>query len=170
MPDRFPPLEGVFDVVFCQFGFQDFPDRQQASREMFRALRFHGRLLASVWRALAHSPGFAAMVTALERHVSAEAGAVLKRPSCSGMRLRNSGPCSPEAGFRTVRIRPRCSNGPLRLFRSLRPAIKSQGHLWLAMSLRKTEGRRGGSGARVERSDAGVSMMRAWLFRSKVIL
>ncbi len=66
-----PFAGGGFDVVFCQFGFQYFPDRQQASREVFRVLGSHGRLLASVWRALDHSPGFAAMVTALERHVSA---------------------------------------------------------------------------------------------------
>ena len=100
-----PFPEGVFDVVFCHFGFQYFADRQQASREMFRVLGSHGRLLASVWRALTHSPGFTALVTALERHVSAEAGAVLKAPFLFGDATEELRTMLSEAGFRTVRIR-----------------------------------------------------------------
>jgi SAM-dependent methyltransferase len=67
-----------FDAVFCQLGLQYFPERQQAAREMYRILKPGGRLVVPVWRALAHSPGFAALAAALERHVSTAAAAVLR--------------------------------------------------------------------------------------------
>lgn len=46
------------------------------------------------------------MVTALERHVSAEAGAVLKAPFLFGDATEELRTMLSEAGFRTVRIRP----------------------------------------------------------------
>ena len=73
-----------FDAVFCQLGLQYFPDRQQAAREMYRVLKPGGRLVVLVWRALAHSPGFAALAAALERHVSPAAAAVMRAPFVFG--------------------------------------------------------------------------------------
>jgi SAM-dependent methyltransferase len=74
----------TFDAVFCQLGFQYFPERQRAAREMHRVLKPTGRLVALVWRALDHSPGFAALAAALERHVSAAAAAVMRAPFVFG--------------------------------------------------------------------------------------
>jgi SAM-dependent methyltransferase len=68
-----PLPDEAFDVVLCQQGLQQFPDRPCALREMHRVLAPGGRLAASVWSRIQGSPGMAALVAALERHVSSEA-------------------------------------------------------------------------------------------------
>jgi SAM-dependent methyltransferase len=100
-----PFAEAFFDVAFCQFGFQYFPDRGQAAREMHRVLKTGGRLLALVWRALAHSPGFAVLAAALERHVSPAAKAVMEAPFAFGDRAEEFRGLFRQAGFHTARIR-----------------------------------------------------------------
>ena len=75
------PFENAaFDAVFCQLGLMYFPDRVKALEEMYRVLASHGRLILLVWRSISHSPGFAAIAEALERHVSPEAGALMRAP------------------------------------------------------------------------------------------
>ena len=68
-----PLPTGSYDVVLCQQGLQQFPDRPAALREMRRVLAPGGRLALTVWSALGGSPGMAALVDALERHVGTEA-------------------------------------------------------------------------------------------------
>ena len=97
--------DATFDVVFCQLGLQFFPDRRQALREMHRVLRPGGRLVTLVWRALAHSPGFAALAEALERHVSPAAGAAMRAPFVFGDGTDELRALLREAGFRAVQIR-----------------------------------------------------------------
>ena len=94
----------TFDAVFCQLGFQYFPDRQQAAREMYRVLKPTGRLVALVWRALDHSPGFATLAAALERNVSAAAAAVMRAPFVFGDSADELHGLLKQAGFRTVRV------------------------------------------------------------------
>jgi ubiquinone/menaquinone biosynthesis C-methylase UbiE len=96
---------GAFDVVFCQLGLQYFPDRRQAVREMYRVLRPSGRLVVLVWRALGHSPGFAVLAGALERHVSPAAGAVMRAPFVFGDTTEELRMLLTDAGFRSVTIR-----------------------------------------------------------------
>ena len=55
----------AFDVVTCQQGLQFFPDRAAATREMHRALKPGGRVVAAVWREIALQPSFAALDDAL---------------------------------------------------------------------------------------------------------
>ena len=45
-----------FDVTTCQFGIMFCPDKVQTFREAHRVLNDGGRLLFSVWDALAHNP------------------------------------------------------------------------------------------------------------------
>jgi len=66
-----PLPDGSFDVILCQQGFQFFPDKPAALREMRRLLGPGGRMRLSVWRAA--SPYHLAVTEALDRHVSAEA-------------------------------------------------------------------------------------------------
>ncbi len=94
----------AFDVVFCQLGLQYFPDRLQALREMYRVLMPGGRLVSLVWRAVTHSPGFAALAEALERHVSPAAGAVMRAPFVFGDATGELRTLLTAAGFRTVHI------------------------------------------------------------------
>lgn len=67
------PDESV-DVVLCQQGLQFFADQPASLGEMLRVTRLGGRLAVSVWRGLAHLPGYAALVAALEPHSPAGAG------------------------------------------------------------------------------------------------
>jgi SAM-dependent methyltransferase len=75
-----PLPDAVVDVVVCQQGLQFFPDRAAALREMRRVLAPKGRLALAVWRRIRHSPGFAALAQALERHVGADVAAMLHAP------------------------------------------------------------------------------------------
>jgi ubiquinone/menaquinone biosynthesis C-methylase UbiE len=65
-----PLPDESFDVVLCQHGLQQVPDPLLALREMRRILVDDGRLALCVWSAIEGSPGMAALVAALERHVS----------------------------------------------------------------------------------------------------
>jgi ubiquinone/menaquinone biosynthesis C-methylase UbiE len=60
-----------FDVALCQQGFQFFPDKPAAVRELHRILRHGGRLAISVW--YGPSPYSIAMVNGIERHLGSEA-------------------------------------------------------------------------------------------------
>jgi ubiquinone/menaquinone biosynthesis C-methylase UbiE len=75
-----PLADGAFDVVYCQLGLQFFPDRPAALREMYRVLVSGGRLGLMVWQDIQHSPGFSALAAALARHVSTEAGGIMRAP------------------------------------------------------------------------------------------
>jgi len=75
-----PLPDAVVDVVVCQQGLQFFPDRAAALREMHRVLAPKGRLALALWRPIRHSPGFAALAQALERHVGAGVAAMMRAP------------------------------------------------------------------------------------------
>jgi ubiquinone/menaquinone biosynthesis C-methylase UbiE len=85
-----PVDDGAFDLVTCQQGLQFFPDRRAALREMHRALKPSGRLVAAVWREIAQQPSFAAIDAALRECLSAEAaepyGAPFRWPSADDLR------------------------------------------------------------------------------------
>jgi SAM-dependent methyltransferase len=62
----------TFDAVTCQQGLQFFPDRPASIREMYRALKPGGRVVAAVWREIAHQPAFAALDAALRESLPAD--------------------------------------------------------------------------------------------------
>jgi SAM-dependent methyltransferase len=102
-----PFPDGTFDRVLCQAGLQYFPDRLDAVREMRRVLRPGGRLAALVWGALEHSPGFAALATALESIVGPEAGAVMRAPFVFGDDRRSLAELLEAAGLVDVAVEAR---------------------------------------------------------------
>jgi ubiquinone/menaquinone biosynthesis C-methylase UbiE len=99
-----PLPESSFDVVLCQHGLQQFPDRRRALREMRRVLTPEGRLALCVWGQIEGSPGMAALAEALQRHVGAEAAANRRAPFALGdpVQLRT---LMEDAGFRDVDVR-----------------------------------------------------------------
>jgi ubiquinone/menaquinone biosynthesis C-methylase UbiE len=100
-----PFANAAFNVILCQQGVQFFPDRIQGLREMRRLLRPGGRLALTVWSVIADSPYSAALADALERHVSADAGAMTRTPYAlyDAVELQR---LVASAGFQNVRVRP----------------------------------------------------------------
>ena len=99
-----PLPDATFDVVLCQQGLQQFPDRLVALREMRRILKPGRRLALSVWSRIEGNPGMAALVEALERHISGAAAANRRAPFALGdaTQLRV---LLTEAGFRDIEVR-----------------------------------------------------------------
>ena len=98
-----PSNDATFDVLFCQQGFQFFPDKAHALRDMYRVLIPGGRLALSVWRSIPYNPYLRALPDALERHVSPEVAtsmhAVCGLGDAEALRALLT-----ESGFRNVRI------------------------------------------------------------------
>ena len=69
-----------FDVVTCQQGLQFFPDRAAAVREIYRALKPAGRVVAAVWREIELQPSFAALDAALRECLPADLAAPYGAP------------------------------------------------------------------------------------------
>jgi SAM-dependent methyltransferase len=101
---RLPFPDGGFDRVLCQAGLQFVPDRLGALREMRRVLRPGGRVALLVWRALLHSPGFAALADALHAVVGPEAAAVMRAPFVFGDDPRPLATLLDSAGFGDVDV------------------------------------------------------------------
>jgi len=104
---RLPFPDGGFDRVLCQAGLQFVPDRLGALHEMRRVLRPGGRVALLVWRALHHSPGFAALADALQAVVGPEAAAVMRAPFVFGDDPRPLVTLLDSAGFGDVDVQAR---------------------------------------------------------------
>ncbi len=96
-----PVGDGEFDVVLCQQGFQFFPDRAAAARQMHRVLAKGGRLGVSTWRPDEEFPVLHELRRTMERHVGPidDRRHSLGDASALEVALR-------EAGFRDVRSKP----------------------------------------------------------------
>jgi ubiquinone/menaquinone biosynthesis C-methylase UbiE len=75
-----PFPDAAFDIVYCQQGLQFVTDRPAALREIHRVLGPGGVAAFAIWRALEHSPAFAALVQVLQRHAGDEAAAMMRAP------------------------------------------------------------------------------------------
>lgn len=95
--------DASFEVILCQQGFQFFPDKLRALREMRRVLVPRGRVFLSVWKSA--GPYNVAVAEALERHVGVE--------TATRYRAQRAVPDAEElhrllveAGFRDVQVCP----------------------------------------------------------------
>jgi SAM-dependent methyltransferase len=76
-----PPFaDGSFDLVTCQQVLQFLPDRDAALCGMRRVLAPGGRAAIAVLRPILHTPAYGPVADALERHVGAAAGAMMRSP------------------------------------------------------------------------------------------
>ena len=66
-----------FDLVVCQQGFQFFPDRAGAAREVYRVLKPGGRVAIAVWSSMEKNPGYLALAHALGRTMGSSAAGLL---------------------------------------------------------------------------------------------
>jgi SAM-dependent methyltransferase len=97
-----PLPDAAFDAVVCQQGLQFVPDKLAALHEMRRVLASGGRLVLSVWRSVAHAPGFRVLEEALARRLGAEQAVLPPFSLGDGQALRA---LVGRAGFRDVRLR-----------------------------------------------------------------
>jgi SAM-dependent methyltransferase len=79
--DALPAPDDSFDVATCHHGLQFFPDRVAALRDARRALKPGGKIAVGCWSGADGGPvGFMAVGDALDKHVSEEAGAMIRSP------------------------------------------------------------------------------------------
>ena len=97
-----PLADSWFDAVVCQQGFQFFPDKPAALREIRRVLVAGGRLTLSVWRGIDQAPGFRVLQEALARHVSQQNAALAPFLWGDGAAIRE---LVVDAGFQAVCVR-----------------------------------------------------------------
>lgn len=95
---------GSIDVVVCQQGFQFFPDKPAAAREIFRVLREGGRVVATTWCPIETCEFFAAFHDALEVAGDTDAAAAMRGPFDFLSPAELSAPFA-EAGFADVAVR-----------------------------------------------------------------
>ena len=72
-----PFADREFDLIVCQQGFQFFPDRVQAVREIHRVVKPGGRVGITVWSSIENSPGYLAIAHALDKTVGSSAAGLL---------------------------------------------------------------------------------------------
>jgi ubiquinone/menaquinone biosynthesis C-methylase UbiE len=77
-----PLADRSFDFATCHHGFQFFPDRAAAIRELHRVLRPGGRVAIACWTGLEETPVFRAIRDSLLLHVSEEASQMMNSPFC----------------------------------------------------------------------------------------
>ena len=75
-----PLADGSVDYATCHHGFQFFPDRVAAIRELHRVLAPGGHVAIACWTGLEETPVFRAIRDSLRLHVSEEAGQMMESP------------------------------------------------------------------------------------------
>jgi len=70
----------AIDVVVCQQGFQFFPDRRAATKEVWRVLREGGEVITSTWCPVADCEFFGAICTALNALNEPEIADMMRLP------------------------------------------------------------------------------------------
>ncbi len=116
----------TFDVVFCQFGLMDFPDRAAALKEMRRVLKLNGRLVVTVWGSISKCPSHAAMKASWARHFGADVAVIFDSPFILG-NPDMLGSLVHDAGFSDICIQ--MATGTMR-FPSAEDLVRSYGALF----------------------------------------
>jgi ubiquinone/menaquinone biosynthesis C-methylase UbiE len=75
-----PLADRSFDFATCHHGFQFFPDRVPAAKELHRVLCPSGRVAIACWTRLEETSVFRAIRDALQFYVSEEAGQMMYSP------------------------------------------------------------------------------------------
>lgn len=65
--------DNAFDLVFCQQGFQFFPDQPAAVSEIRRVLRPGGKAAVSVWQSLSQQPLYQVLFASISKHLDVPA-------------------------------------------------------------------------------------------------
>lgn len=75
-----PLADRSLDFATCHHGFQFFPDRLAAARELHRVLHPGGRVAIACWTGLEETPVFRAIRDSLQVNVSEEAAQMMNSP------------------------------------------------------------------------------------------
>jgi ubiquinone/menaquinone biosynthesis C-methylase UbiE len=75
-----PFVDDSFDLVYCQYAIQFFPDPIAALREMRRVLSPDGRLALMTGRSVEHNRVYGWIAAAMGRHAGPQAGMMMRSP------------------------------------------------------------------------------------------
>ena len=100
-----PLPDNSIDVVYCQQGFQFFPDRAEAAAEIRRVLKPGGSLAVSVWASVDEFPVWKALFESVSSQINVPVDALAKPNSYGGPDLLES--MLNDAGFSNVAINKR---------------------------------------------------------------
>jgi len=65
-----PFEEDTFDAISCRMGFMFFPDMMLAARQMYRVLKFDGKLSTSVWDGPQHNDWITTIMSVIQKHIA----------------------------------------------------------------------------------------------------
>ncbi len=95
--------DGCADTVVCQQGFQFFPDKPAAAREIYRVLKPGGRAIVATWRPVSECEFFGAICGALVEIGKAEVTEAMRVPF-DFMPAEELAASFRAAGFAAVRV------------------------------------------------------------------
>ena len=101
--DSLPMVDGTVDAIYCQQGFQFFPDKHAAAREMRRVLRPDGKVAVSAWCPVEQCDLFGLICSALRQCDEAEIAQMMALPF-DHMPADQLADCFSDAGFGNVEI------------------------------------------------------------------
>jgi SAM-dependent methyltransferase len=100
-----PPFpDGAFDLVVCQQALQFFSEPEKALCAMRRVLAPGGRAAIAALRPIACTPAYVPLADALDRHVGADAGTMMRSPF-PGWDRETFRRIVAQGGFGDVRVR-----------------------------------------------------------------
>jgi len=101
--EEIPLPDAHVDAVVSQLALMFFPDRAKALAEMRRVLSPGGRIAVRVWRSGEFNPIYANLAIALEKHLGADAAAIMRSPFITGS-VDEMRSLFDEAGFDDIRV------------------------------------------------------------------
>lgn len=107
--EKIPIEDNTLDTVICQQGFQFFPDKHKAAREIYRILNKGGELVISTWLPVSECEIFGMLCETLEEIEEKELSQLMRIPF-DYMQKDELKTVFTKAGFNTIKIEKQSMN------------------------------------------------------------